>query len=173
MNSIYHEWLVKRNRIFSDIVFRTLAILGCVVVPFIVSFLIAKFAPFFIFGSVVVFALMVWLAVVVFKRTNVEYEYKFLQDELRIDKIMGQSKRKRCATVNVGKVEFMAKEGDPELDSFENLDYYVVDYSSRSDEDNKYVIFYKGEGQYAKVIIEPNDDILKQFKYTAPNRVRI
>lgn len=53
-------------------------------------------------------AAIIFFAVLLIKRTSVEYEYILTNNELDIDKILAKSNRKRLITINFGDIEICA-----------------------------------------------------------------
>lgn len=102
--------------------------------------------------------------------TDIEYEYLYLDKEIVVDKVLKKSKRKRVATYELEKIEIFAPIKSYHLDSYKNRQAKVVDISSGVENmpDKRYVFFYNGE---QKVIIEPNEELVKIMKNVAPRKV--
>lgn len=102
--------------------------------------------------------------------TDIEYEYLYLDKEIVVDKVLKKSKRKRVATYELEKIEIFAPIKSYHLDNFKNRQAKVVDISSGVENmpDKRYVFFYNGE---QKVIIEPNEELVKIMKNVAPRKV--
>lgn len=161
MNETYVEWLVKR---------KTPAYLTLLKMVFIMMTVC-----FFLAGLIFVPALLVALAMgvaayFITMNANLEYEYLYVDKELSVDKVMNKSKRKRVATFDIGKVEIMAPMKSHHLDSYQNRNYKVVDYSSWTEKqpEVRYVFYYDGR---QKVVFEPNEDMIKAIINVAPRKV--
>lgn len=102
--------------------------------------------------------------------TDIEYEYLYLDKEIVVDKVLKKSKRKRVATYELEKIEIFAPIKSYHLDNFKNRQAKVVDISSGVENmpDKRYVFFYNGE---QKIIIEPNEELVKIMKNVAPRKV--
>ena len=102
--------------------------------------------------------------------TDIEYEYLYLDKEIVVDKVLKKSKRKRVATYELEKIEIFAPIKSYHLDNYKNRQAKVVDISSGVENmpDKRYVFFYNGE---QKVIIEPNEELVKIMKNVAPRKV--
>jgi len=164
MSTMHHELLVKRKLTGGDLFLRILSIVLFLV--FLRFIFYTKWMIFFVFLA----GYLVYLA---FKRTDVEFEYAFMQDELRVDKIFSKSKRKSCGTIQMSDVEIVAPEDDDELKRYENEDYKIVDFSSRIPYDMRYVAFVRKDSGIKKVIFDPDEDIVKEMRRIAPNKVKM
>jgi len=102
--------------------------------------------------------------------TDLEYEYLYLDRELVVDKIMARSKRKRVATYLVDRMEIVAPVKSYHLDGFKNRNVKVKDYSIGEElkPDLRYAIYYEG-GE--KLVISPNEELVKALKNVAPRKV--
>lgn len=101
---------------------------------------------------------------------EIEYEYLYLDKELTIDKIMAKSKRKRVGVFEVERMEILAPFKSYQLDSYKNRQVKTLDYSIGEEEqpDKRYVMFYNGE---KKIILSPNESLIKAIKTIAPRKV--
>lgn len=104
------------------------------------------------------------------RNANLEFEYLYLDKEITIDKIMDKSKRKRVAKYDVEGIEIIAPVNSHELDSYNNRQVKVKDYSTGIVDvpDTRYAMFYKGE---EKVIFNPSGELLNAIKTVAPRKV--
>jgi len=66
----------------------------------------------------------------------VDYEYAYVDKEIRIAKIQQKQRRKDVAVYDLAKMEMMAPQGSFHLDEYKNRNLEVHDYSS-GDDDNK------------------------------------
>lgn len=103
-------------------------------------------------------------------RTNIEYEYLYLDKEIAIDKIMAKTKRKKVGTFEVDRMEILAPINSHQLDSYKHRTAKEFDYSIKHVEqpDMRYVMFYNGD---KKLILSPNEQIIKAIKNVAPRKV--
>ena len=110
------------------------------------------------------------IAYFVYMNAELEYEYLYLDKELTVDKVMAKTKRKRVAQYDLNRMEIFAPVNSYHLDSFKNRNAKSVDYSSgeAKQPEARYVMYYdSGE----KVILEPNEDMIKAIKNIAPRKV--
>ena len=102
--------------------------------------------------------------------TDLEYEYLYLDKELSVDKIMAKSKRKRIGTYSIDRMEVFAPVFSYHLDNFKNRQVKEKDYSIGEvlQPDGRYAMYYEG-GE--KIILSPNEDLVKVLKSVAPRKV--
>lgn len=100
-----------------------------------------------------------------------EFEYVFTSGDLDIDKIFNKNKRKRFITVDVRKFEIMApvdsKDHARELSNYQK----IVDCSSGIKKENTYAAMVVRDGKREKLILEPNEKMLKAIKKYIPRKV--
>ena len=82
------------------------------------------------FAGCAVLTYFLWLEQVV------DYEYVYVDKEIRVAKIYQKQKRKDLAVYDLSKMEMMAPQGSHHLDAYKNRDLKVIDYSS-GDDSNK------------------------------------
>ena len=72
----------------------------------------------------------------------VDYEYDYVDKELRVAKIQQKQRRKELAVYDLTKMEILAPADSYQLDSYKNRDLKVTDYSSGREEDkaDRYVL---------------------------------
>ena len=138
-------------------------LIGLTVVAFFASFL---------FGNILFFAAIALGVAAYFVGIfiDVEYEYLYLDKEITVDRVFHKSRRKRFATYEVDKIEIMAPIKSYHLDGYKNRQWKEVDLSSRVENqpDTRYVFFYDGN---QKIILEPNEALVKCVKNVAPRKV--
>ena len=92
----------------------------------------------------------------------VDYEYDYVDKELRIAKIQQKQRRKELAVYDLTKMEILAPAD--QLDSFKNKELKVIDYSSGREEDkaDRYVLILSDNtklildlvGDYGKELLD-------------------
>lgn len=103
-------------------------------------------------------------------RVDTEYEYTLTDKEIDIDVIYSKQKRKHITTINLTKLEIMAKADSHRLDGINGRQLKTEDYSSK-DEANKgkvFVLVYDGT---RKLYIEPDERLFKAIHNCAPHKV--
>ena len=161
MNETYVEWLVKRKTpaYMTLLKFLTIILAVC----------------FFLLGMIYILAFIIGIAFGVAAyfvnlNANLEYEYLYVDKELTVDKVMAKSRRKRVAVFDIGKMEILAPIKSWHLDNYKNRQDKTVDYSSGEEKqpDRRYVFYYDGQ---KRVIIEPNEEMIKAITTVAPRKV--
>lgn len=97
----YNEQLVKKANETIDVVKRVLIIAGTVLLTFLCIFAALTFG--FLPLIVIVFGVF-YLSWYLMTGTSVEYEYIVTNNDMDIDKIVGQRKRKRLITIKLNTV---------------------------------------------------------------------
>lgn len=162
MNDIYVEWLVERKPNPLGGVIKA----GCYALT-VLFFLAGIFIlmPLSILG-------LAMLAVDYFllPYLSVEYEYLYMQRSLSIDSIFSKEKRKNTAEFDLDKMELLAAEGSPALDSYKNIQGKTRDFSSGYTDRKRYIMVYQGNSGAEKVILEPDQKILDAVKMIYPSK---
>ena len=105
-------------------------------------------------------------------KLNVEYEYLYVNGELDIDKIFSKQKRKKAGSYNLSKMEILAPVNSHQLDSYRNnTNIKTVDYSSGEADHKTYAIIIPGEKGLERLLIEPNETLIKDIKNRMPRKV--
>jgi hypothetical protein len=94
---------------------------------------------------------------------NVEYEYIFTNGELDIDIIYDRSRRKRVFTANLKNAEIMAHILDETHARTFDAVRETRDFSTGVISDSTYVFITAQNNKKIKVIIDPNEKMLKAF----------
>ena len=94
----------------------------------------------------------------------VDYEYDYVDKELRVAKIQQKQRRKELAVYDLTKMEILAPADSYQLDSFKNKELKVIDYSSGMEEDkaDRYVLILSDNtklildlvGDYGKELLD-------------------
>lgn len=163
MNETYVELLVKKKTP------AMMAFLKVLTIMLAVCFLLVGFG-LMILPALLIGVVMAIAAYFIYLNSDLEYEYLYVDKELSVDKIMAKSKRKRVAVFDMTKMEIMAPERSHQLDSYRNRNYKVQDFTSGvvNQPDIRYTFYYDGR---EKVMIEPNDELIKAIQMVAPRKV--
>lgn len=105
-----------------------------------------------------------------YMNADIEYEYLYLDKEITVDKVMAKSKRKKAATYDINHMEIFAPVNSHRLDSYKNRSGKTADFSSGVVEqpDRRYMMVCDGD---VKVILEPNEEMIKAIQTIAPRKV--
>lgn len=109
-------------------------------------------------------------AYIVALRSDLEYEYLYLDKEITVDKIMRKTKRKKVEVLEIERMEIIAPFHSHRLDSYRNHQLKTVDYSIGEEKkpDLRYVMYYNGE---KRIILSPTPELLKAIYSVAPRKV--
>lgn len=108
------------------------------------------------------------LAVFLWRRLDLEFEYLYYQGDVDIDKIMGKQKRRRVVSANIKGIDIIAPTGAPELQKYENLKVY--DCSSNTGNPTYEMVCIKKDkkgnvtDEKIRVIFEPKKEILDNLR---------
>lgn len=163
MNDSYTEWLVKRKAPAYTILIKAALIVVCLISAFLALTTVFGIIILGIAGAATYFT---------FQNLSLEFEYLLVNDQITIDKIMGQARRKKAWEGTLGEVQIIAP-----LDSYVLKDYTkpnmkILDFGSHTPNKKVYGMICQGEnGQSTKIIFEPNDKILQHIRQRAPRKV--
>jgi uncharacterized membrane protein YciS (DUF1049 family) len=151
------EQIVKKKPNAIDTL-KKAGIIIAVIVIFLVASAIPAIAPF----AVILAAAAAFGAYYLITMLNVEYEYTFINGDLDIDAIYNKSRRKRVFSGTVRDFEVMAHvEDTAHARDFGNAE--VKNYFSGVVGKDTYAFLAAHKGKRLKVIIEPNEKMLKAF----------
>jgi len=154
MVDVFKEQIVKRQSTATDTLKRVGILVGAFVVSVVGLMVAHGFGPIIMFGAL----FGAWFLMSFLRR---EYEYSFTAGELDIDVIYNRSRRKRVFSARVNDIEIMAHIDDKvHAGSFQNPQA-VKDYSSGVNGNDTYAFIINYENKRTKVIIEPNEVMLK------------
>ena len=164
------ECLVKRFMTPKDFAGRC-AIIFLDVVLLVACFILAIALPGLVLVDFVILAVGVLLTALVFRNTNIEYEYTFFDGELSIDKVMAKRTRKHLSTFMMGKMEYMAPLGSSHVRISRN-EHKVCDYSTRHPEDVPFVaVLYDDKEKMVELRFSPNEELIERLSKTYPRKV--
>ncbi|MDR1001513.1 MAG: hypothetical protein LBL96_12085 [Clostridiales bacterium] len=159
MGEVFKEQLVKRQNTSQDTFKRVGIVIAALILVLVCSFvpLVQDFLLFVMFGAAFgAYALMSML--------NLEYEYAFTSGELDIDVIYNKSRRKRVFSGLVKDFEVMAHVDDKQYAGEFHGATETKDYGSGKTSPNSYAFLTTYKGSRTKIIIEPNETMLKAFQ---------
>lgn len=165
MNEMYAEWLVKRKSPAYTMLLKIVMGILCVI-----AFFLSISPVFGIFGVIILFAAGA-ATYVVFRNSDVEYEYLFVTNTLSIDRIYGKSKRKKGWEGSMEEIQIVAPTGSTEARDHESGNMKVLDFSSKSPDAKTYTLISQSGSERTKIIFEPNDKLLRCMKMIAPRKV--
>lgn len=162
MSESYSELLIKRRPAFGIVLIKSILIGltgACLVLTLLGN-------PFTLFGMVI-FGLIFYL---IRGKSDLEYEYLYVGNELSVDKIIGKQKRKAVINMPVEKIAIVAPTDSHHLDEYKKKDLKKLDFSSNTGKPTYTVIFNGKEIQY-RVLMELNEEIVTALYNVAPRKV--
>ncbi len=123
-------------------------------------------------GISIILIILLWLGYFyLLKNTNVEFEYILTNSELDIDKITGQTTRKRLITVDIGQASEFFKYTDEDENKLDNEATYV--YSDDCTNENIYVLKCKHkEHGDTYIFFSPNKEMVQLITDCLPMNIR-
>ena len=115
-----------------------------------------------------VLAYLAWLESVV------DYEYVYVDKEIRIAKIQQKQRRKDLAVYDLTKMEVMAPSGSSHLDEYRSRNLTVLDYSSGEDGNKPFryeVVMEGGSKLILDMVGEYGEQIIKVLRNCFPRKV--
>lgn len=162
MNQLYAEAGVKRKDTIVSVGLKLLMILGVIVGLFLI-FLGQLFS---IIGLVIVVLVFFF-----YPKLDVEYEYVFVDGQLDFDKITGKAKRKNILRIDFERVEIMAPSNSHALDSYNNVQLVIKDFTSLNKDSKSYTIIANMENKKIKILFEPSEKMLTMIKQKSPRKL--
>lgn len=164
MGDLYSELLVKREPTTKD----TLMKYGLIILTSL-----AVIAGLFINPILLIAAVVFGIACYfVIPKTDVEYEYLFINGDFDIDMVMAKTKRKKVKSFKLSDADLVAP-----LDSH-RMDYYngnqkmkVMDFSSGNPKNKRFAVITRLDGEICKIILEPDETLAHAMKSSAPSKV--
>ncbi len=168
----FKEYMVTRYQDGKDKLKIFALIFLCTLLLFLSIFFIEILAPvlgFVIFGILAAFYGVYYYASI----KRVEYEYIFTNGDLDIDKIMGQRKRKRLATIDVSTLLQFGKITDEKRTEILSSEHTVIDASDNLGTDEDYYLECKHKNYgMLYVIFTPSDEFAEELKPFFPRELR-
>ena len=164
MRDLYSELLVKRERTIKDSIVKY----GLIVLTVIAVIASLISTP------------LIWIAAIalgiacyfVIPKTDVEYEYLFVNGEFDIDMVMAKSKRKRVKSFNLSEADLVAPLNSHRMDYYNgNQNMKVLDYSSGNPQHKRFGVITRLDNATCKIILEPDEALAQAMKKTAPSKV--
>ena len=164
MSDLYSELLVKKKQTGKDLAIKY----GLIALTVIM-----------VLGGLVLNALLLVPAIAlgvacyfVIPKTDLEYEYLFVNGELDIDMIMSKSKRKRVKSLQLAEADLVAPLKSHRMDYYNgNQKMKTIDFSSGIEDHKRYAMIVRDSGETCKVILELDDELANTMKNSAPSKV--
>ena len=164
MSDLYSETLVKKEQTSKD---------KAIKYGLIALTVIAVLAGLFVTALCLILAIV--LAIVcyfVIPKTDLEYEYLFVNGEFDIDVVMAKSKRKKVMTIDMTDVDLMAPVNSHRMDYYNgNTRLKRCDYSSGNADHKRYALIAKNGGENKMIIVEPDEEMAQAIRKSSPSKV--
>ena len=164
MSDLYSELLVKRERTIKDSIIKY----GLIVLTVIAVIASLISTP------------LIWIAAIalgiacyfVIPKTDVEYEYLFINGDFDIDMVMAKTKRKRVKSFKLSEADLAAPLNSHRMDYYNgNQNMKVLDYSSGNPQHKRFGVITRLDNATCKIILEPDEALAQAMKKTAPSKV--
>ena len=164
MSDLYTELLVKKEKTAKD----SMTKIGMIALVVLLAFAGLFIHPLLLIGAVAAGV----AAYFIVPRTDLEFEYLFVNGEMDIDKIMSKSKRKRVLSFNLSEADIAAPVKSHRMDYYNgNQKMKVLDYSSGNPDHNRMAVIARVNNEACRIIIEPDEILAKAMKNSAPSKV--
>lgn len=166
MGDNYAEVIIKKRTDALATFFRIFTIIVTVAVVYATILYFQAVGP-------VVIALFIYLDYIVFKNTDVEFEYFFINGQLDVECIYGKKKRKPAKSFNFDKLEVMAPKSNQKILAYEHrTDIKDFNYTSCYEDRDVYVAILVGkDGKLGRLYFEPSEAMVKAISTHCPNKV--
>ena len=161
-NETYAEYLVKRKSPLY-----TYALKGVMILLCIIGVLLALTTVWGILALTVIGVATYFL----FQYVNLEFEYLVVNDQLTIDKIMGQSRRKKAWEGTMEEIQIIAPSDSYVLKDYERPGMKTFNFSSQAPGAKTYTLIHQAGANFSKIIFEPNDRVLHCLRMRSPRKV--
>lgn len=165
MSDLYTELLVKKEKTSKD---------SMIKIGTIAAVVFLALAGLFIFPLFLIAAIILGVVAYYFilPKTDLEYEYLFVNGEMDIDVIMSQTKRKKAKSFSLSEAELVAPLKSAKMDYYNgNTKMKVYDFSSGNPSHNRFAVITRDKGEACKIIIEPDENLAQLMKNCAPSKV--
>ena len=164
MGDLYSELLVKKDKTAKD----SLLKYGLIVLT-----VLAVFAGLIITPLALIIAVALGIACYfVIPKTDVEYEYLFINGDFDIDMIMSKTKRKKVKSFKLSESDLAAPLDSHRMDYYNgNQNMKVLDFSSGNPEHKRLGVITRLDGNLCKIILEPDEALAQAMKNSAPSKV--
>lgn len=164
MGDLYSELLVKREPTAKD----TLMKYGLIILTSL-----AVIAGLFINPILLIAAVAFGIACYfVIPKTDVEYEYLFINGDFDIDMVMAKTKRKKVKSFKLSDADLVAPLNSHRMDYYNgNQKMKVMDFSSGNPKNKRFAVITRLDGEICKIILEPDETLAHAMKNSAPSKV--
>ncbi len=164
MSDLYTELLVKKEKTPKDNLIKY-GLIALTALAAAAGLLIHPFALIAVVGLAIADFFII-------PKTDLEFEYLFVNGEFDIDMIMSQQKRKRVYSFNLSEADIAAPMNSHRLDYYNgNQNIKTRDYSSGNASHKRFGIIVHKDSETCRVILEPDEHLAMLMKNSAPGKV--
>ena len=164
MSDLYTELLVKKQKTAKD---------SLIKIGLITLTVLAVIAGLIIHPYALVLAVGLFVAdYFIIPKTDLEYEYLFVNGDMDVDVIMSRQKRKKAISFRIQDADIVAPVKSHRMDYYNNnTKMKVMDYSSGNPEHKIFAVVTRVKNEPARILIEPDEKLAQQMKNSAPGKV--
>ena len=102
------------------------------------------------------------------RHSNVEFEYSYVEKELRVARIMNKEARKNLGSYDLDRMQIGGPIKSYHLDNYNHKELKTLDYSSHIDKqpDPRFVLYFEEQ----KLIFEPDQEMIAVLHQTFPHK---
>ena len=161
MQDLYLEQIVKANRTKSS---------GLLRILFAVTVFLAAVTLLIDWRCIVPAVVLGVITWIMNSRLGYEYEYLYVNGELDID-VVKASRRKRLGSFQMEELVCMALKDSPRLEGYRGQAMKKLDASTGASGNPVYAMIFKQNQNYLQVLVEPEEELMKIFRTTVPNKI--
>ena len=111
--------------------------------------------------------------IMLFRERNIEYEYSMANEDLQVDKIINQSRRRTAIQFNTSNIRMVAPADSYRLSNERerNPQMRFTDYTSDEPRDKVYGFYLDLRGISTVILLEPTENMMDQLRQRIPNAV--
>lgn len=171
---MFVEKLVKRKKrgaekllSFMIVLSAIFLILICLILPILLNIsLLLSISAFAVFG-------IGYLAYRLITGLNQEFEYSIVNDELVVDRIIAQRKRKNVFTGSIRDFKLAAPVTNSEFSGYCNRNIAQFDFRSGEEGTSDWFIVTAVKGVETLLVLEPDDRFIATFRKYNPRNIRM
>lgn len=166
MGDNYAETIVRKKMTTGTLFFRIFVVLFAV-------FISVGFYLYLQSLSAILILLVGFLTYIIFRGTDLEYEYLYVNGQLDIECIYSKKKRKSAKSFNFDKLEVMAPLKHQKILAYEHrTDLKEFNFTSGYENRDIYVAILVGQtGKLGRLYFEPSADMVKAMYSHTPSKV--
>ncbi len=155
MQSQYVEYSFERDIKVGEKIFRN-CLLTLTIIFALLSFIVIFMFPIAMFFGTLTYYYN--------KSLKSEYEYILVDNELMVDKIIANQKRKKVKMLDLNYLDYMSNDEKVIMDKYKGKPMKIIRFSSKSNKDEEYALIIKRGELYNCYIIQCNEELLSALK---------